>query len=197
MRHLPNGVHAKLSFHLTRRPTTTTTRSPLRGRQQRNNSSEPPKDSSPEPANDSAPSKSSQTPSNSPTSPPPPPPPGSVASSAGASTPPVAAGAASSRSISQIIQAGPVGRAGRSYSRAQDRRPYLTQLCSSIVVYLCGDLSAQFLFPSEAKKSAEDKDGESGQDEEEEQEEAGEYDPGRTLRHLTVGIGSSIPSYNW
>ncbi|KAL4815651.1 exonuclease V [Aspergillus spinulosporus] len=28
-------------------------------------------------------------------------------------------------------------------------------------------------------------------------EEKGGYDPWRTMRHLTVGIGSSIPSYNW
>lgn len=187
MRLLQNGTHSKLPSHLTRRPTSP--RTSLRGRQQRNKSSEPPKDGSPESANDSTSSKSSQVPSK-PTNDSPPRPPGSVASSAGASTPPFTNGS-TSRSLSQIIQAGPVGRAGRSYSRVQERRPYLTQLCSSIVVYLCGDLSAQFLFPPPSKPTeSQDEDGESGQ-------ETGGYDPLRTLRHLTVGIGSSIPSYNW
>src|SRR5699024_2785920 len=69
------------------------------------------------------------------------PPPGSVASSAGGSTAPVP-----TRSLREVIQAGPMGRLGRSYSRVQQRRPYTTQLCSSVVVYLCGDLSAQMLF---------------------------------------------------
>lgn len=70
------------------------------------------------------------------------------------------------RSLRQIIQAGPVGRLGRSYSRFQERRPYTTQVCSSIVIYLCGDLSAQFLFP-EKPSSAQQKSlasGEKGQE---------------------------------
>ncbi|KKK17776.1 hypothetical protein AOCH_007226 [Aspergillus ochraceoroseus] len=100
------------------------------------------------------------------------------------SPPPAAPAQSGSRSLSQIIQAGPLGRLGRSYSRFQDRRPYLTQVCSSIVVYLCGDLSAQLLFPPETATT------ESGM-------ETGGYDPWRTMRHLVVGIGSSIPTYNW
>ncbi|KAL2844208.1 hypothetical protein BJX68DRAFT_149813 [Aspergillus pseudodeflectus] len=102
------------------------------------------------------------------------------------------------RSLRQIIQAGPVGRLGRSYSRFQERRPYTTQVCSSIVIYLCGDLSAQFLFP-EKSSSAQQKSLASGEKGQEDAvvEERGEYDPWRTMRHLTVGIGSSIPSYNW
>lgn len=189
MRLLQNGVHSKLPSQLTRRPTTSP-RTSLRGRQRRNKSSEPPKDPSLEAANDSKSSKSSQDLSKS-TNDSPPRAPSSVASSAGASTPPFT-NVSTSRSLSQIIQAGPVGRAGRSYSRVQERRPYLTQLCSSIVVYLCGDLSAQLLFPSKPDKSTEsqDGDGDNGQ-------ETGGYDSMRTLRHLTVGIGSSIPSYKW
>jgi hypothetical protein len=84
--------------------------------------------------------------------------------------------------------AGPIGKAGRWYARAQERKPYATQLWSSIIIYLCGDLSAQMLFPAEVPAS--DEEGE------EETVPAG-YDPYRTLRHLCVGVGSSIPSYKW
>ncbi|KAJ5385449.1 Mpv17/PMP22 [Penicillium concentricum] len=101
------------------------------------------------------------------------------------------------RGFRQVISAGPVGKFGRWYARAQERKPYTTQFWSSIVIYLCGDLSAQMLFPSEvpapAVSDSEDgdvvaRDGETVS--------AG-YDPLRTLRHLCVGGVSSIPSYNW
>lgn len=58
------------------------------------------------------------------------------------------------------------------YARAQERRPWSTQFGTSLVVYLCGDLTAQYI------------DGE-------------EYNPFRTLRHLTIGGIISIPSYLW
>ncbi|KAL2823345.1 hypothetical protein BDW59DRAFT_148743 [Aspergillus cavernicola] len=106
-----------------------------------------------------------------------------------------------SRSLRAIIQAGPVGRLGRSYSGYQERRPYVTQICSSIVIYLCGDLTAQWLFPENSARTAESNAKSSGKDEDkaiiEEGGGGGAYDPWRTLRHLTVGIGSSIPSYAW
>ncbi|ODM18665.1 hypothetical protein SI65_05282 [Aspergillus cristatus] len=123
----------------------------------------------------------SQNPSFS--SPPHPQPSGTVASSAGASPAPLRA-----RSLREVIYAGPLGRLGRAYARVQEQRPYATQLCSSVVVYLCGDLSAQVLFPSEPVKGKEGEDADA---------EGGGYDPWRTMRHLTVGVGSSIPSYNW
>ncbi|KAE8355007.1 hypothetical protein BDV28DRAFT_129942 [Aspergillus coremiiformis] len=107
------------------------------------------------------------------------------------------------RSLRDMILEGPLGNLGRSYSRVQKRRPYATQFCSSIVVYLCGDLSAQLLFPSD-NKSVKDTAGdhsESPSKAENGDNDAavsrGGYDPWRTLRHLTVGAGSSIPSYNW
>ncbi|KAL4895814.1 hypothetical protein BDV59DRAFT_173188 [Aspergillus ambiguus] len=103
-----------------------------------------------------------------------------------------------SKSLRQVILDGPIGRVGRSYARIQERRPYATQLWSTVVVYLCGDLSAQLLFPPESKDSAkrEDSPSESAQDNEGTVSEGG-YDPFRTMRHLVVGAGSSIPSYNW
>ncbi len=59
-----------------------------------------------------------------------------------------------------------------AYVQAQKKRPYTTQVASSLVIYLCGDLSAQKLGGEE-------------------------YDPWRTLRNMTVGCISSIPSYRW
>ena len=183
----------KLPSHLTRRTQPTSRPQWHRMRQQRNNSTEPPtsnpspKDTNKEPPKPSQPESQST-----------PPPPGSVASSAGASTPPVT-GPAASRSLTQIIRTGPVGRVGRSYARMQDKRPYWTQLYSSIVVYLLADLSAQFLFPSEPVKT-EDEEEVQGKEEDDEDAGAvqgGSYDPMRTLRHLTVGVVSSIPSYKW
>ncbi|KAL5334663.1 hypothetical protein BJX70DRAFT_377570 [Aspergillus crustosus] len=117
-----------------------------------------------------------------------------------------------SRTLRDRIQAGPVGKFGRTYSRFQEKRPYTTQLVSSLVIYLCGDLSAQYFFPPEkaplvvqsAQDEGEDGKGTTAVEEEGEGEGGnggggggGGYDPWRTLRHLTVGIGSSIPSYNW
>ncbi|TLD09436.1 hypothetical protein PspLS_11994 [Pyricularia sp. CBS 133598] len=66
---------------------------------------------------------------------------------------------------------GPITRAAGAYGRAQRRRPYVTQLCTSLAIYFCADLSAQ---------SMDD-----------------EYDPKRTVRSLVIGAVSSIPSYKW
>lgn len=59
-----------------------------------------------------------------------------------------------------------------AYGRAQKRRTYATQLCTSVVIYFCGDLSAQTI-------------GHEG------------YNPWRTVRNVLIGGLSSIPSYNW
>lgn len=67
---------------------------------------------------------------------------------------------------------GPLSEAFGAYSRTQKRKPYATQIGTSLVVYLCGDLIAQNI------------DGES-------------YNPLRTLRHLTIGGICSIPAYSW
>lgn len=67
---------------------------------------------------------------------------------------------------------GPLTRSFQAYGRAQRKRPYTTQFCSSLVIYFLGDLSAQSI---------------SGDD----------YDWKRTLRALVISMGSSIPSYNW
>ncbi|RAL60400.1 hypothetical protein DID88_000175 [Monilinia fructigena] len=63
---------------------------------------------------------------------------------------------------------GPLTRSFQAYGRAQRKRPYTTQFCSSLVIYFLGDLSAQSIC---------------GDD----------YDWKRTLRALLISMGSSIP----
>lgn len=59
-----------------------------------------------------------------------------------------------------------------AYGRAQRRRPYVTQLASSLAIYLAADVSAQRMGGRE-------------------------YDVKRTGRNLVIGAGSSIPGYHW
>ena len=118
-------------------------------------------------------------------------PPAQPAVAAGAATVPVR-----SRGLRDVIMAGPIGKSGRWYARMQERKPYATQLWSSIIIYLCGDLSAQLLFPTEVPAPAKEGVDADGNEGERETVTAG-YDPYRTLRHLCVGVGSSIPSYKW
>jgi hypothetical protein len=126
-----------------------------------------------------------------------------LAASAGAATPPSTHSLTRSRGFRELIKAGPIGKVGRWYARVQNERPYTTQFWSSIVIYLCGDLSAQMLFPAEVLPEKGD-----AQAQPQAQAEHGDgdgndgprtvgYDPYRTMRHLVVGAGSSIPSYNW
>ena len=67
---------------------------------------------------------------------------------------------------------GPLSTSLAAYGRSQRKRPYVTQFCSSLVIYFLGDLSAQNI-------------------------NGDEYDPKRTLRALIISAGSSIPSYRW
>ncbi|KAL5364704.1 hypothetical protein BJX96DRAFT_138203 [Aspergillus floccosus] len=176
-------------FTVTPRRTTTCSRHslPSRIRPRRNQSSRSPPNTDPIPETKNSPSKH-PTSSSTTNSPPP--------AAAPSSTPVIR-----SKSFRQIVLDGPIGRAGRSYARIQERRPYATQLWSTVVVYLCGDLSAQLLFPSEKKAPAKDASREDSQSESAQGSDSavseGGYDPFRTLRHLVVGAGSSIPSYNW
>ncbi|KAI5845788.1 hypothetical protein DFP73DRAFT_402800 [Morchella snyderi] len=71
--------------------------------------------------------------------------------------------------------AAPVVRTFDRYGQAQRKRPYVTQLLTSIAIYALGDLNAQFLFG----------------------EEGVAYDPVRTGRNIAIGGVFSIPSYLW
>ncbi|KAJ5161694.1 hypothetical protein N7492_007086 [Penicillium capsulatum] len=125
--------------------------------------------------------------------------PNTAAAAAGAATTPAMATATRSRGIREALKASRLGQLGRWYSDVQARKPYATQLWSSIVIYLCGDLSAQFMFPSEKPAPAreDEKYSKSAVQQNEKEATVGGYEPWRTVRHLIVGAGSSIPSYNW
>lgn len=58
------------------------------------------------------------------------------------------------------------------YSRQQHRRPYITEICSMVLIYSAGDLCAQII-------------GGDG------------YDARRTLRSITIGVVIAIPTYTW
>lgn len=65
----------------------------------------------------------------------------------------------------------------RAYGNMQKRRPMLTQFEASIIVYFCGDLSAQMMSTTAFAD--------------------GPYEPVRSLRAMLIGGISSIPSYKW
>ncbi|MCJ1257005.1 hypothetical protein MMC24_004830 [Lignoscripta atroalba] len=67
---------------------------------------------------------------------------------------------------------GLLSKAFKAYGKAQRENPYTTQVCSSLVIYFCGDLSAQNI--------------------------GGEkYDLLRTGRNMVIGGICSIPAYKW
>lgn len=67
---------------------------------------------------------------------------------------------------------GPLSSGFRAYGRSQRKRPLTTQLISSLVVFVLGDLAAQNI-------------------------NGDEYDPMRTGRAMVIGGMASIPSYKW
>ncbi|CAN9089232.1 unnamed protein product [Alternaria alternata] len=83
----------------------------------------------------------------------------------------------------------------RAYGRVQQRRPYRTQLISSLVIYFIGDLVAQSIAPDESNQVLEvvDDAAEKGWV----QEWSDNRDWARTGRALAIGGLSSIPSYKW
>ncbi|KAI0593636.1 hypothetical protein F4775DRAFT_492098 [Biscogniauxia sp. FL1348] len=81
---------------------------------------------------------------------------------------------------------GPLTRAGEAYARAQRARPWATQIATSLVIYLCADLSAQRMSASSSAAPATSS-------------SAGKatYDPARTARSLVIGGAAAIPGYWW
>lgn len=67
---------------------------------------------------------------------------------------------------------GPLTRAMQSYGRAQRKRPWVTQVCTTLTIYFCADVSAQRI-------------GEK------------DYDVERTCRSVIIGGIASIPSFEW
>lgn len=96
--------------------------------------------------------------------------------------------------VPSLLWLEPIVTPFRAYGRAQQRRPYVTQLLSSLVIYFLGDLSAQRI-----SGGAKTSDANTEQTSEEGAENTGgwTYDPARTARALLIGGLSSIPSYRW
>ncbi|KAL7763781.1 hypothetical protein ACKLNR_007139 [Fusarium oxysporum f. sp. zingiberi] len=67
---------------------------------------------------------------------------------------------------------GPLTTAVQAYARAQNKSPYKTQVATAVVIYIAGDLSAQYV-------------------------SGNEYDPVRTLRNAVIGCVAAIPNYKW
>lgn len=67
---------------------------------------------------------------------------------------------------------GPLTKAADAFTRANKKRPWVTQVCSSLVIYLIADLNAQRIGGKE-------------------------YDPVRTRNMLITGACFSIPGYEW
>jgi hypothetical protein len=89
----------------------------------------------------------------------------------------------------------PIVEPFRAYGRVQQRRPYRTQLISSLVIYFVGDLVAQSIAPAAPKEAQE-----VAEDAEEKgwvQQWSDDRDWARTGRALAIGGLSSIPSYKW
>jgi protein Mpv17 len=75
----------------------------------------------------------------------------------------------------------------RAYGRVQQRKPYMTQFISSLVIYFMGDMVAQSVSGPEPRERTL-----------EEGEEMGWVQEWhRTGRSLIIGGLSSIPSYKW
>jgi hypothetical protein len=109
----------------------------------------------------------------------------------------LAASVSASSSTGGFLARSGIGKSLGAYSQIQAKRPYTTQICTTIVIWLCGDLSAQFLFSSNDVRDEEIKSSTQCRETQKNLPGSQGYDPWRTARHLTVGIVASIPSYEW
>lgn len=121
----------------------------------------------------------------------------SAAAAGAAATPHTATAVTRTRAFQEMIKAGPLGKFGRWYARMQNDHTYKTQFFSSIIIYLCGDLGAQLLFPPEEEVQAAKAKAAAGEEDDEKVPFGTGYNPWRTVRHLIIGAGSSIPTYKW
>ena len=87
----------------------------------------------------------------------------------------------------------PIYEPFRAYGRVQQRKPYMTQFVSALVIYFVGDLVAQGITDSGEEKLVVEEGEEKGWV----QEWSDNRDWSRTGRALVIGGLSSIPSYKW
>ena len=92
----------------------------------------------------------------------------------------------------------PIVEPFRAYGRVQQRRPYMTQLVSSLIIYFIGDCVAQSITQPEPSVQQE-KTNEADQVDEKGwvQQWSDDRDWSRTMRALAIGGLSAIPSYRW
>ena len=79
----------------------------------------------------------------------------------------------------------PLGAPLRFHMRWSERRPYVTQLSTSLIIYFLGDISGQYIQQLGEHPSAPG------------QGLVDHYDGQRTLRALCIGAIMSIPIYHW
>ncbi|KAI0860763.1 hypothetical protein F4860DRAFT_478591 [Xylaria cubensis] len=91
---------------------------------------------------------------------------------------------------------GPLTRAGQAYARAQRARPWVTQVASALVVYLCADFGAQRMNSGGHQSTSDDKLAGEGKDDSTE-EKGRKHDWARTARALFIGGSAAIPGYVW
>ncbi|KAH8724597.1 hypothetical protein GQ44DRAFT_708456 [Phaeosphaeriaceae sp. PMI808] len=90
----------------------------------------------------------------------------------------------------------PIYQPFRAYGRVQQRKPYMTQFISSLVIYFVGDLVAQSIAgPATSEVATED--AEEAEDQGWVQQWIENRDWHRTGRSLIIGGLSSIPAYKW
>ncbi|KAI0427265.1 hypothetical protein F5Y09DRAFT_36398 [Xylaria sp. FL1042] len=92
---------------------------------------------------------------------------------------------------------GPLMRAAEAYGRAQRARPWVTQVASTLVVYLCADLGAQWISRSGQDDITHDVKGEGKGGDGAAKGEGRKHDWARTARSLVIGGTAAIPGYIW
>ncbi|TRX98365.1 hypothetical protein FHL15_001010 [Xylaria flabelliformis] len=96
---------------------------------------------------------------------------------------------------------GPLTRAGQAYARAQRSRPWVTQVASALVVYLCADFGAQRMNSGGHQSTPDDDklagEGKSAAEDDSAEEKGRKHDWARTARALFIGGSAAIPGYVW
>lgn len=91
----------------------------------------------------------------------------------------------------------PIYEPFRAYGRVQQRKPYMTQFISSLVIYFVGDMVAQSIAAPASELESELVDSEEEEEKGWVQKWSEERDWARTGRALAIGGLSSIPAYKW
>ncbi|KAI1635054.1 hypothetical protein F4809DRAFT_664620 [Biscogniauxia mediterranea] len=91
----------------------------------------------------------------------------------------------------------PLTRAGEAYARAQRARPWTTQVATSLLIYLCADLSAQRMSTFTTSSPSSSSSSLSSATPTPTPTPTPTYDPWRTARTLLIGGAAAIPGHLW